>query len=81
MVHHNDKIFEGMETYGIDREVVWSYELNYDKNPNVFFFFLNHVFDLRRNEDFFFFFWLIVSGGKSNEENKLKLVTSLRFFG
>ena len=26
MVHHNDKIFEGMETYGIDREVVWSYE-------------------------------------------------------
>ena len=82
MVHHNDKIFEGMEIYGIDREVVWSYEFNYDKNPNdFFFFFLNHVFDLRRNEDFFFFFWLIVSGGKSNEENKLKLVTSLRFYG
>ena len=27
------------------------------------------------------FFWLIVSRGKSNEENKLKIVTSLRFYG
>jgi len=35
---------------------------------------------LRRNDDFFFFL-LIVSRGKSNEENKLKIVTSLRFYG
>ena len=27
------------------------------------------------------FFLLIVSRGKSNEENKLKIVTSLRFYG
>ena len=76
MVHHNDKIFEGMETYGIDREVVWSYEFSYDKNPN----------DWKKKSDVFLgemmiFFWLIVSRGKSNEENKLKIVTSLRFYG
>ena len=38
----------------------------------------NHVF---LGEMMIFFFLLIVSRGKSNEENKPKIVTSLRFYG